>query len=237
MLQCVSACTDRLCAQNKVVTQGITAPLEVFHTGAAQDAPASSQRRATCAMPRPAAAVLRLWRTLAENAQQCCQPGAPFRAFLVPSTGHTVPVRRSCMMCFAGALPPQRPLSCMLWHVGVTVEGCMLHCPYLHGMRTLLFASRLRAEGQGRPCKTLAEPHRTPTPQATGAGACAARGICARASLCASTPARSSPPQKQCARPACDQAGQARLSLRGGGGARVSFSPAEAIMRMAACIR
>ena len=31
VLQCVSACKDRLCAQNKVVTQGITAPLEVFH--------------------------------------------------------------------------------------------------------------------------------------------------------------------------------------------------------------
>lgn len=41
VLQCVSACTDRLCAQNKVVTQGITAPLEVFHTGAAQAAPVS----------------------------------------------------------------------------------------------------------------------------------------------------------------------------------------------------
>lgn len=33
VVQCVSSCTERQCGLNKVVTKGITAPLEVFYTG------------------------------------------------------------------------------------------------------------------------------------------------------------------------------------------------------------
>ncbi len=32
-MQCVSGCEERLCELNKVVTNGISAPLEVFYTG------------------------------------------------------------------------------------------------------------------------------------------------------------------------------------------------------------
>jgi len=33
MVQCVSTCQERQCEQNKVVTKGVSAPLEVFYTG------------------------------------------------------------------------------------------------------------------------------------------------------------------------------------------------------------
>ena len=33
VMQCVSSCTERQCSQNKVVSRGIQAPLEVFYTG------------------------------------------------------------------------------------------------------------------------------------------------------------------------------------------------------------
>ena len=49
MVQCVSSCQERQCEQNKVVTKGVSAPLEVFYTG------------------EPSCGVLRLWPAHASN--------------------------------------------------------------------------------------------------------------------------------------------------------------------------
>ena len=154
----MSACTDRLCAQNKVVTQGITASLEVFHTGAAQAAAASSQHKVTCDMPRPAAALLQLALRLL-TVQNSAGSQENLHAFQVPSTRHVAPVivlhhaTRKCLPTTAPLLLCDSSFV-MRALLGREGTGCTL-CDLPFSAWNAEFALRIKVKG---PEKGLADP-------------------------------------------------------------------------------
>ena len=153
----MSACTDRLCAQNKVVTQGITAPLEVFHTGVAQAAAASSQHNATCDMPRPAAAPLQLALRLL-TVQSSAGSQENLHAFQVPSTRHVAPVivlHHATRKCLPTTAPLLLCNNSFVMRALLGREGTGILCDLPFSAWNAEFALRIKVTG---PERGLADP-------------------------------------------------------------------------------